>query len=157
MVFGKIYIAKREVEGKMVKPRYSRAQKGQSTTLFAVFLPAIIVLLIGVLDTLATTSRLMDGVSVTNLAAMAGAQEVKVLPNGVIQTTDQAYSTATWYFVQQAPSYVQLMSVWCGQTNNRPSCIIKARVETAGLMLGGQYINITAVGYLSYGCTRGDQ
>jgi hypothetical protein len=99
----------------------------------------------------------MDGVSVTNLAAMAGAQEVKVLPNGVIQTTDQAYSTATWYFVQQAPSYVQLMSVWCGQTNNRPSCIIKARVETAGLMLGGQYINITAVGYLSYGVTRGDQ
>ena len=157
MVFGKIYIAKREVEGKMVKPRYSRAQKGQSTTLFAVFLPAVIVLLIGVLDTIATTSRLMDGVSVANLAAIAGAQEIKVLPNGVIQTTEQAHSTATLYFVQQAPSYVQLMSVWCGQTKNRPSCIIKARVETAGLMLGGQYINITAVGYLSYGVTRGDQ
>jgi hypothetical protein len=142
----------------MVKPRFfSKKESGQSTALFLIFLPAVIVLLVGILDTIVTTNRLMDGVSVTNLAAMAGAQEVKVLPNGVIRTTDQAVPTATFYFSQQAPSYVQLTSVWCGTTNERPSCIIKASVATAGLMLGGHYINITAVGYLSYGVTRGDQ
>jgi len=141
----------------VVDPKTSKKEKGQSTTLFAVVLPAIVILLIVALDSIGTTNRLMEGLAVTDLAAHAGAQEIKVLPNGVIQPAASADQVAIAYFNRQAPRYVQLVSVWCGLVNKRPACIMISRVQDVGFLLGNQYITVRSVAYLVYGVTRGDQ
>ena len=48
---------------------FSKKQKGQSMALFIVLLPAIIVLLLGVLDISIATYRLMEASSASSLAA----------------------------------------------------------------------------------------
>ena len=141
----------------MVTPKTSGKEKGQSTTIFAVVLPAIVILLIVALDSIGTTARLMEGLAVTDLAAHAGAQEIQVLPNGVIQPTASADQVAIAYFNRQAPRYVQLESVSCGLVSKRPACILISRVQEVGFLLGNQYITVRSVAYLVYGVTRGDQ
>ena len=140
-----------------MRPFLARKEKGQALALFIVILPAILILLLGVIDISIATSRLMDGVAVTDLAAHAGAQEIRILPNGAVEVTENARQVAANYFYRQAPAYVELTSIWCGEKGGRPACVIKARVKTAGLLLGDHFIDFTQVGYLVYGVTRGDQ
>jgi hypothetical protein len=138
-------------------PFFRRTEKGQSAALFAIVATALVLFVIGVMEYMVTTSRMMEAVAVADLAAHAGAQEVKVLPNGVITPTGAGPAVARQYFALQAPEYVELTSVWCGVRNNRPACEVGARVRTAGYLLGRQYVDVSAVGYLAYGVTRGDQ
>lgn len=140
-----------------LRKRADRRQRGQSLLLFAICLPAIVVLILVVADTAVTTSRLMDGLAVADFAAHAGAQEVRVLPNGRMEPSSRASEVVAWYFYQQAPPYVQLVSVWCGVRRDMPACEVTVRVQTAGFLLGGDSITVRTVGYLSYGVTRVDQ
>jgi uncharacterized membrane protein len=132
-------------------------QKGQAMVQFAVFLPVLIILLMIVADTAITSARLMDAVAVSDLAAHAGAQEVKVLPNGKIEPSENAENVAAAYFMQQAPPYVSLVSIVCDVRKGKPACELVVRVHTAGVMVGQNWITVRALGYLAYGVTRDDQ
>jgi Flp pilus assembly protein TadG len=132
-------------------------ERGQSVLLFAVLLPLMALFLLGILDYMVTNARVMETVAVADLAAHAGAQEITVLPNGVITATTRGNRIAANYFNSQAPGYTHLAFVSCGRQQNRPACIIRARVQSAGYLFPSRSVTISAIGYLAHGITRGDQ
>ena len=138
-------------------PFYRRGEKGQSAAVFAVVVTALVLFVMGIMDYMVTTSRTMEAVAVADLSAHAGAQEVVVLPNGVIQVAPQGPGVAATYFSMQAASYMQLANVFCGRVQGRPACQVTVRVKSAGFLIPEHWVTVRAVGYLVYGATRGDQ
>jgi hypothetical protein len=141
------------MEGTMAVKRIS--ERGQSITLFALMLPLMAVFILGLFDYMVTSVRMMEAVAVADLSAHAGAQEVKLLPNGkILSDVPAAERIAADYFRMQTPSYVQLVSVVCGDTVDRPFCRVSARISSAGYLFAARPITIHAVGYLAWGVTR---
>jgi len=141
------------MEGAMAVARFS--EKGQSITLFALMLPLMAVFILGLFDYMVTSVRTMEAVAVADLSAHAGAQEIRLLPNGkILSDVPEAERVAADYFRMQTPSYVQLVSVVCGDTVERPFCRVSARVNSAGHLFASRPITIHAVGYLAWGVTR---
>ena len=131
------------------------SEKGQSITLFALMLPLMAVLILGLFDYMVTSARTMEAVAVADLSAHAGAQEIYLLPNGeILSDVPSAERVAADYFRMQTPSYVQLVSVVCGDTVERPFCRVSARVNSAGYLFASRPITVHAVGYLAWGVTR---
>jgi Flp pilus assembly protein TadG len=137
--------------------KFNKNERGQSVILFAVLLPLMALFLLGILDYMLTNARVMETVAAADLAAHAGAQEITVLPNGVITATTRGNSIASSYFNSQAPGYTHLSSVSCGRHQGRPACIVQAKVKSTGFLLPSGWINVNAIGYLAQGVTRGDQ
>lgn len=141
------------MEGAMAIKRIS--EKGQSIALFALMLPLMAIFILGLFDYMVTSVRMMEAVAVADLSAHAGAQEVKLLPNGkIVSDVPAAEEIATDYFRMQTPPYVQLVSVVCGDTVDRPFCRVSAQVNSAGYLFVPRPITIHAVGYLAWGVTR---
>ena len=136
---------------------YRKSERGQSILLFAVLLPLMAFFLLGILDYMVTNARVMETVAVADLAAHAGAQEITVLPNGVITATTRGNTIAANYFNGQAPAYAHLTFVSCGRVQNRPACFVRAQAQSAGYLLPSRSVTISAIGYLAHGITRGDQ
>jgi len=137
--------------------KFRKSERGQSILLFAVLLPLMAFFLLGILDYMVTNARVMETVAVADLAAHAGAQEITVLPNGLITATTRGNSIAANYFNGQAPAYAHLTFVSCGHQQNRPACFVRAQVQSAGYLLPSRSVTISAIGYLAHGVTRGDQ
>ncbi len=141
------------MEGTMAVKRIS--ERGQSITLFALMLPLMAVFILGLFDYMVTSARTMEAVAVADLSAHAGAQEIYLLPNGkILSDVPSAERVAADYFRMQTPSYVQLVSVVCGDTVDRPFCRVSARVNSAGYLFASRPITMHAVGYLAWGVTR---
>ena len=133
----------------------SPSEKGQSITLFALMLPLMAVFILGLFDYMVTSAHTMEAVAVADLSAHAGAQEIRLLPNGkILSDVPSAERVAADYFRMQTPSYVQLVSVVCGDTVDRPFCRVSARVNSAGYLFASRPITVHAVGYLAWGVTR---
>ena len=131
------------------------SERGQSIALFALMLPLMSVFILGLFDYMVTSVRTMEAVAVADLSAHAGAQEVRLLPNGkILSDVPAAERIAADYFRMQTPPYVQLVSVVCGDTVERPFCRVSARVNSAGYLFASRQITIHAVGYLAWGVTR---
>lgn len=147
------------MEGKVaVRIRNKFSERGQSITLFALMLPLMSVFILGLFDYMVTNAHAMEAVGVADLSAHAGAQEVRLLPNGkILSDVPSAERVAADYFRMQAPSYVQLVSVVCGDTSERPFCRVTARVRSAGYLFPPRPITVHAVGYLAWGVTREEQ
>ena len=137
--------------------RLRKSEQGQSALLFAVLLPLMALFLLGILDYMVTNARVMETVAIADLAAHAGAQEITVLPNGVITTTTKGNAIAANYFNSQTSGYIHLSLVSCGRHQDRPACIVRAQVQSAGYLLPRRWVNVNAIGYLAHGVTRGDQ
>ena len=134
------------------------SEKGQSITLFALMLPLMAVFILGLFDYMVTNARTMEAVGVADLSAHAGAQEIRLLPNGkILSDVPSAERVVTDYFRMQAPSYVQFVSVVCGDTSERPFCRVTARVRSSGYLFPPRPITVHAVGYLAWGVTREQQ
>lgn len=132
-------------------------EKGQSILFFALTLPLMAVFLLGILDYMVTSARVMQGIGDADLAAHAGVQQIKVQPNGAIIPDPAAASRAVEYFHYMAPKYVSLGSAWCGMRSGRPACAVEVDVQSAGILLPKRNIKVDALAYLVYGVTRGDQ
>lgn len=104
-----------------------------------------------------TSSRVMAAIAAADLAAHAGAQEVKVQPNGAIIIDDGASAVAADYFHMQQTSFMSLTAVACGMSNERPSCTVQVKVRSANILIHKGDITVNARGYLVYGVTRPDQ
>jgi len=124
---------------------------------FALMLPLMAIFLLGVLDYMVTSARVMQGIAVADLAAHAGVQQIKVQPNGAIIPDQSASIRAIDYFQYDAPKYVSFGGVWCGVKNGLPACAVEAEVESAGILLPRRTIKVDALAYLVYGVTRGPQ
>ncbi len=138
-------------------PLSKRTEKGQSAAVFAVVAMALVLFVLGVMDYMITSVRNMEAVAVADLSAHAGAQEVEVLPNGVIRVTPLGPTIAARYFSMQRRSYLQFISATCGTVPGRPACEVIVRVQSAGILLPQHWITVRALGYLANGVTRGDQ
>jgi hypothetical protein len=126
--------------------------------LFAVVVPVTILFFLGVIDYMVTNARVMETIAAADLAAHAGAQQIMLLPDGTIEPfSSQASATATSFFIAQAPPEASLGAISCGLIQERPACQVSARVRSAGWLLPETWINVSAVGYLAYGVTEGDQ
>lgn len=134
------------------------SERGQSITLFALMLPLMAVFILGLFDYMVTNARTMEAVAAADLSAHAGAQEIRLLPNGkILSDVPAAERVAADYFRMQAPSYVQFVNVVCGDTSARPFCRVTARVQSAGYLFPKRAITVNAVGYLAWGITRENQ
>ena len=151
-----VYFPFRDLEGAMAM-RTRKQEHGQSMLLFAILLPLAALFLLAILDYMVTNARVMETVAVADLAAHAGAQEITVMPNGVITATTKGNGIAAQYFNSQASGYTHLSLVTCGRYQDRPACIVHALVKSAGYLMPSRWINVNAVGYLAHGVTRGDQ
>jgi Flp pilus assembly protein TadG len=145
------------LEGKVAMNMFRKTERGQSVLFFAILMPIMALFLLGILDYMVTNVRVMETVAAADLAAHAGAQEITVLPNGVITATTRGNSIAAFYFNGQAPSYAHLAFVSCGRHQGRPACFVRAQVQSAGYLLPGRPVSVSAIGYLAHGITRGDQ
>jgi hypothetical protein len=137
--------------------KFQMRERGQSVLFFAILMPIMALFLLGILDYMVTNVRLMETVAVADLAAHAGAQEITVLPNGVITVTTHGNHIAATYFNGQAPSYAHLTYASCGRHLGRPACFVQAQVQSAGYLLPSRPVIVNAIGYLAHGITRGDQ
>jgi hypothetical protein len=134
-----------------------KQERGQAAPLFAILMPIMALFLLVILDSMVTSARVMETVAASDLAAHAGAQEITVLPNGVINATARGNGIAVNYFNGQAPPYARLVFVSCGRHQGRPACMVRAQVQSAGYVLPARVITVNAIGYLAHGVTRGDQ
>src|SRR5512137_2324734 len=125
-----VHLALGNLEGKV-----AMKERGQSILLFAILLPLMSLFLLGILDYMLTNARVMETVAMADLAAHAGAQEITVLPNGVITATTRGNGIAASYFISQASGYTHLSFVSCGRHQDRPACIVQAQVKSAGYLL----------------------
>ncbi|MDT8899595.1 pilus assembly protein TadG-related protein (plasmid) [Thermanaerothrix sp. 4228-RoL] len=137
--------------------RFSRYERGQSAVLFAFVMLAMVLFTLFVIDYAVTTARSMETISAADLAAHAGAQDIRVLPNGKIVGSSQGAATAYAYFSRQKPPYASFRSASCGTINGRPGCLVVATTRSPGFFLPPREIEIRAVGYLIYGTTREEQ
>jgi len=141
-----------------MKINYPASEKGQSITLFALMLPLMAVFILGLFDYMVTNARAMEAVAVADLSAHAGAQEIRLLPNGkILSDVPAAERIAADYFRMQNPPYVQFVSVVCGDTSEKPFCRVTARVQSAGYLFPTRPVTVHAVGYLAWGVTREEQ
>jgi len=140
-----------------MKPETRPAENGQAIALYAVIVPVTVLFFLGIVDYMLSNARAMDTLAAADLAAHAGAQRVRLLPDGSPQVTAQAKTTAAAFFIAQAPPEAALTSVWCGELDGRPACRVSAAVESTGYLLPQSVIRITAVGYLASGVTEDDQ
>jgi hypothetical protein len=140
-----------------VAMRFKAKERGQSIMLFAILMPVMSLFLLGILDYMVTNARVMETVAIADLAAHAGAQEITVLPNGVITATTDGNGIAATYFNAQRPGYAQLVSVSCGRHQGRPACFVRAQTRSTGYLLPARWVTVRAIGYLAHGVTRGDQ
>jgi len=138
-------------------PLSKRMEKGQSAAVFAVVVMALVLFVLGVMDYMITSARNMEAVAVADLSAHAGAQEVEVLPNGVIQVTPLGPTVATRYFSMQDRSYIRFINATCGTVQGRPACEVTVQVQSSGMLIPQYWMTIRALGYLANGVTRGDQ
>lgn len=131
------------------------SERGQSIMLFAIMLPLMAVFILGLFDYMVTNAHAMEAIAVADLSAHAGAQEVRLLPNGkILSDIPNAQRVARDYFQMQAPSYVQFVNVVCGDTSDRPFCRVTVRVNSAGYLFPSRPVTVHAVGYLAWGVTR---
>jgi hypothetical protein len=131
---------------------------GQAIALFAVLVPVTVLFFLGVVDYMVTNVRVMESVAAADLAAHAGAQQIRLLPDGSIESDpEQAQMVAAQYFAAQAPPEASLDGIRCGLIQERPACRVRVQVRSAGWLLPETTIAVTAVGYLAYGVTDGDQ
>jgi len=140
-----------------VAMKHKRNERGQSILLFAILTPVMSLFLLGILDYTVTNARVMETVAVADLAAHAGAQEITVLPDGMITATTAGNGIAATYFNAQRPGYAQLISVSCGRHQGRPACFVQAQTRSAGYLLPARWVTVRAIGYLAHGVTRDDQ
>jgi hypothetical protein len=142
------------MEGKMAVIT-RQGQRGQAVVLFALMLPVLAVFILGLFDYMVTNARAMEAIAVADLSAHAGAQEIRLLPNGkILSDVPNAKKVAVEYFRIQAPSYVHLIHVVCGDTADRPYCRVTAQVSSAGYLFAPRPVTVNAVGYLAWGVTR---
>jgi Flp pilus assembly protein TadG len=151
-----VHLALRDLEGP-VAMKGQKSERGQAAVLFAILMLIMVFFLLGILDYMLTNARTMETVAAADLAAHAGAQEITVLPNGVINATTRGRRVAASYFNSQSPEYAHLSVVTCGRFQNRPACLVRARVQSAGFLIPRRWISVSAIGYLANGVTRGDQ
>ncbi len=137
--------------------RFSPKERGQSAVLFAFVMLAMTLFTLFVIDYAVATLRSMETISAADLAAHAGAQEIRVLPNGKILGSSSGSGVAYQYFQRQKPPHAQFKSASCGLINNRPGCIVTATTSSPGFFGPSRQIEIRAVGYLIYGTTREEQ
>ena len=141
----------------MTKKR-SKSERGQAVVLFAILIPVTALFFLGVIDYMVTNVRVMQTVAAADLAAHAGAQQIRVRPDGQPEAVSvQASAVAAAFFTAQAPAEAALGSVSCGQIADRPTCQVSAQVPSAGWLIPSQWITVRAQGYLVYGVTEGDQ
>ena len=137
--------------------KFKRNERGQSILLFAILMPVMSLFLLGILDYMVTNARVMETVAAADLAAHAGAQEITVLPDGMITATTAGNGIAATYFNSQRGAFAQLISASCGRHQGRPACFVTARTRSAGYLLPARWVTVRAIGYLAHGVTRGDQ
>ena len=132
--------------------------KGQAVALFAVLVPVTVLFALGIFDYMVTTAKVMETLAAADLGAHAGAQIVKLQPDGrIVVDNPTARSTAAAYFLAQAPDGAVLRRVVCRLEENRPTCRLTAAVQSAGFLVPKRTIVVDAVGELAYGATRDDQ
>lgn len=137
---------------------HSRQASGQAVALFAVVIPVTVLFALGIFDYMVTTARVMETLAAADLAAHAGAQRVRLEPDGrIVVDNPSARSTAATYFLAQAPEGTVLHTVACMLEQDRPTCRLAVSVQSAGYLIPQRSVRITAVGELAYGATRDDQ
>lgn len=134
-----------------------RTEQGQAMVVFALFLPVMALFLVGVLDYMVTNARLMEAVAAADLAAHAGAQEITVQPDGTLAGLPQGQVVAQVYFSIQAPAGAQFLGASCGLVQEQPACQVQAQIPSAGYLISPRPIQVSAIGYLAPGVTRGGQ
>jgi len=134
-----------------------KLERGQAIALFAILMPVMSLFALGILDYMVTNARMMEAVAAADLAAHAGAQEIRVYPDGSIQSTGKGENVSIQYFSYQRPEYVQFAGVSCGEYDGRPGCRVNTLVQSAGILIPKRWIGVNAIGYLAYGVTRDDQ
>ncbi len=134
-----------------------KTERGQAIALFAILMPVMSLFALGILDYMVTNARMMEAVAAADLAAHAGAQEIRVYPDGSIQSTGEGEDVSIQYFSYQRPEYVQFSGVSCGEFDGRPGCRVSTVVQSAGILIPKRWIGVNAIGYLAYGVTRDDQ
>lgn len=134
------------------------AEKGQAIALFAVLIPVTVLFALGIFDYMVTTARVMETLAAADLGAHAGAQVVRLQPDGgIIVDNPAARSTAASYFNRQAPAGAVLHGVVCRLEQARPTCRLTASVQSAGYLIPQHTIVVESIGTLAYGATRDDQ
>ncbi len=141
----------------MKKPVPHRREQGQAIVIFTLLVPAMALFLIGILDYMVTNARVMEVVAAADLAAHAGAHEILVNPDGTLANLAEGQAVAELYFRVQAPTEAHLLGIACGQTQGRPACQVWTQMPSAGYLIPQRQIQISAIGYLAPGVTRGDQ
>jgi hypothetical protein len=117
-------------------------------------LPLMAIFIMGLFDYMTTNARAMEAIAIADLAPHAGAQEVFLLPNGkILSDVPKAKATAYSYFMMQAPSYVQLNGIECGDVDDLPYCRVSASVATPGYLMS-RTVTVDAIAYLAWGVTR---
>ncbi len=141
-----------------VRQSRQSAERGQSIILFALLVPLAVLFLLGVMDYMLTTGRLMETIAAADLAAHAGAQQIKLQPDGDIEPDyPLGTSVARSFFAAQAPEYTRVSTVTCAIYQNRPGCRVRVQVQSAGILIPQRWITVTSIGYLEYGVTRPQQ
>ena len=134
------------------------AETGQAIALFALVLAVTTLFALGIIDYMVTNVRVMETVAAADLAAHAGAQSIRVYPNGDLDSrSGQARSTVIGYFAAQAPEGAVLSAVSCTLIEDRPACRVTAAVQSAGILVPKRWITVTTTGFLAYGVTEDDQ
>ena len=134
-----------------------KRQRGQALVLFALLLPVMALFLVGILDYMVTNSQVMEVVAAADLAAHAGVQEIEVRPDGTLAGLAAGQAVAGSYFQVQAPAGARLLGAACGQIQGQPACQVWAQTSSAGYLIPRRQIQISAIGYLDQGVTRGEQ
>jgi hypothetical protein len=144
--------------GQAVRRSVGRRASGQAVALFAVVIPVTVLFALGIFDYMVTTVRVMETLAAADLGAHAGAQIVKLQPDGrIVVDNPAARATAASYFNLQAPEGAVLHGVVCRLEQARPTCRLAASVPSAGYLIPQRTILVEAVGELAYGATRDDQ
>lgn len=139
-----------------MRPRH--AECGQAVMLFAVFIPLSVLFALGVIDYMVTNIRVMETIAAADLAVHAGAQVIRLRPDGSIHPdTSRAVETTAAFFTRQAPATAVLQGIHCGRQDKRPTCVLRASVRSAGFLLPKTWIQVDARGTLAYGATRDNQ
>jgi Flp pilus assembly protein TadG len=132
-------------------------EQGQAMVVFALLLPVVALFLVGVMDYMVTNAQLMELVAAADLAAHAGAQEITVHPDGTLAGMPQGQVVAEVYFRTQAPAEAQFLRASCGLIEGQPACQVQAQMPSAGYLIPRRQIQVSAIGYLAQGVTRGGQ
>ena len=141
----------------MAMKKRKKSERGQAIALFALLVPITTLFAMGILEYMVTNLRVMETVAAADLAAHAGAQEIRVLPDGSIEATEAGRQVATAYFQAQRPEHSVFAGASCGQFDGRPGCRVQSQVQSMGYLLPQRWIGVNAIGYLAHGVTRGDQ